>query len=392
MSTTKKKKICVVTGTRAEYGLLSGLLQEIKRDNDLKLQLIVTGTHLERRFGYTYAQIVKDGFTADAKISMKLTSDTDAGIVRGVGREFIGLSTAFERLMPDIVVILGDRFETLAVAIAATLFRIPVAHIHGGEVTEGAYDDGMRHAITKLASLHFVAHQDYAGRVMQMGEDQKRVFNYGAPGLDVMRRLKLLSKSAVEEILHLSLGEDVVLVTFHPVTQMKGFAEKQIWNMIKALDKSGLRMIFTMPNSDAENHSVFNAIRVYVRTHPERATAVTSLGQLRYFSLMQYVGLMVGNSSSGIIEAPSFKLPVVNIGTRQDGRVKARNVIDCKNDVQSIQSAIVLARSPKFRKELEAVRNPFDGGDTSLRIVREIKRFVTRPVRVKKFIDLIYKS
>ncbi len=384
---SRKKNICVVTGTRADYGLLLGLLREIRGDNSFKLQLIITGTHLEKRFGYTYAQIIKDGFVADATIRMHLTSDTDAHIVMGVGQELIGLSRAFKKLNPDIVVVLGDRFEMLAVASAALLFRIPIAHIHGGEVTYGAYDDAIRHAITKMASLHFTAHKEYTRRIIQMGEDPRRVFTVGSPALEAMKRLKLLTKPEIEAIIGFPVDDATALVTFHPVTNEKGAAHKQIKALLRALGRSGMRMVFTFPNADAEHEIIILEIRKFAKKHPSRVRIVVSLGHVRYFSLMKYAGAMVGNSSSGIFEAPSFKLPVVNIGTRQEGRVRARNVIDCGNEERSILNAIHRVRSPRFKKFLAGMNNPFNGGNTSAHIINEIKVFLGQPMRVKRFID-----
>lgn len=383
----KKRKICIITGSRAEYGLLYFLMREIKYDPALQLQLVVTGMHLEEKFGATYQQILHDRFLIDAKIPMQLTSDTDSGIVRSVGLEMVGLARTYKRLQPDIVVILGDRFEMLAAATAATLFRIPVAHIHGGEVTEGAYDDAMRHAITKLSSLHFVAHPVYAHRVIQMGEDPQYVFNYGAPGLDAIRRLKLLNKQTLERELGIILGNDVALVTFHPATKEPGMAYTQIKNLIRALDRSGLRMIFTMPNADAENSHIFREIREYIRNNPKRAVAYASLGQLRYLSLMKYVGLMVGNSSSGIYEAPTFRLPVVNVGIRQKGRERTRNVIDVLDNETAILKGIHKAISVRFRKSLSGLKNPFGNGRTSPRIKNTLKSVRLEPL-AKRFHDM----
>lgn len=382
-----RKKICVVTGTRADYGLLSGLLQEIKNNKSLQLQLIVTGTHLEKRFGYTYAQIIKEGFVADVKIYMHLTSDTDARIVSGVGKELNGLSRAFRKLNPDIVVVLGDRFEMLAVASAALLFRIPIAHIHGGEITYGAYDDAIRHAITKMASLHFATHREYARRIIQMGEDPRRVFTVGSPSLENMKRLKRVKKSELNAMAGFPVDRDTALITFHPVTNEKGAARAHIRHLLRALDRSGLKTIFTLPNADSEYQVIVDAISAYGRAHPRSTAIFASLGQLKYFSFMRHVGLMVGNSSSGILESPSFKLPVVNIGTRQQGRVRAHNVIDCKEDEQSIYAAIERARSARFRKSLAILHNPFDKGNASIIIAREIKKFLARPTSIKRFID-----
>lgn len=370
-----KRKICVVTGSRSEYGLLYWLMDEIRKDPDLTLQVIATGMHLEKKFGMTYRQILKDGFRINAKVSIRLNSDADEAIARSTGLAIIGLASSYKRLKPDIVVVLGDRFEIFSAATAALLSRIPIAHIHGGEVTEGAYDDAMRHAITKMANLHFVAHKDYAARVIRMGEDPKTVFNYGAPGLDNLRKLTLMSKKNIERSLNFKIDKDVALVTFHPVTLEKGKAQEHIKNLLKALNRSGLRVVFTMPNADAENNIIFKEIKKYVRANPMRARAFGSLGQLKYLSLMKYAALVVGNSSSGLMEAPSLKIPVVNIGTRQEGRLKAANVIDSGYTADSILRAIRKATSKKFRTIAKRTSNPFSKKDTSRNIKRVLKLY-----------------
>jgi UDP-hydrolysing UDP-N-acetyl-D-glucosamine 2-epimerase len=383
-----RRKICVVTGSRAEYGLLRGLMREIADDKDLILQVIATGAHLLFRFGSTYKQILNDGFKIDAKVNMRLDSDQDKDIASATGEATQGFARAFKKLKPEIVVLLGDRFEILAAATSATLLRIPIAHIHGGEVTEGAYDDAIRHAITKMAFIHFAAHEDYAQRIIQMGEDPGRVFNCGAPGLDSIRNLKLLSRKQLEKDLNFKPEKEVALVTFHPVTMEKGSAARQTKNLLQALDESGLRMIFTMPNADAENSAIFKQIASYVKKHSGKAKLVKSLGQLKYLSLLKHVGLMIGNSSSGIIEAPSFKLPVVNVGSRQRGRIRAKNVIDTACESASIKRTIRRARSKSFGASLKALKNPFGDGRASRRIKNVLKRADLKTV-AKGFYDLL---
>ncbi|MFH1428301.1 MAG: UDP-N-acetylglucosamine 2-epimerase [Candidatus Margulisiibacteriota bacterium] len=368
-----RRKICIVTGSRADYGLLRPLIKEVSDDDHLSLQIIAAGMHLMSRHGFTYKQIIQDGFKIDAKVDVGLKTDTDIETAMAAGRGVTGFAGAFQRLKPDIVVVLGDRYEIMAAATAAMLMGIPIAHIHGGEVTVGAFDDAIRHAITKMAYLHFVSHKDYARRVIQMGEDPKRVFNYGAPGLDSIKALKLLSKDELEKYLDFKLDKNTALVTYHPVTMEKGSTKEQINNLLLALDKSDLRIVFTMPNADPENDIIFKKIETFVQKNPDKSRCYTSLGQLRYLSLMQYAGVMIGNSSSGIIEAPSFQLPVVNIGSRQKGRIRAENVIDTPADPSAIARAIKKALSPVFQKNIKTLKNPFGNGTASVRIKDELK-------------------
>ncbi len=382
-----RRRICVVTGSRAEYGLLTGLIKEIAADPRLELQMLVTGMHLEKKFGLTYHQILKDGFKITAKVPMGLKGDTDSMITAAAGRAVIGFSKILGRLRPDIVVVLGDRFETLSIALATTLMRIPLAHIHGGEVTEGAYDDIIRHAVTKMAHLHFVTHEKNAERIIQMGEESSRIFNVGAPGLDNIHRLSLLSQRELEKRIDFKLDEQTALVTFHPVTMQKGSAKKQVQELLLALKKLGIRCLFTMPNADPENSVIRREIKVFVKTFKDRSKAVESLGSLRYLSLMQYVALMVGNSSSGIIEAPSFKLPVVNIGDRQKGRLRAANVIDVPNHSDAIIRGIKKAYSLKFRQRLKNLKNPYGEGIASERIKEKLKSISLEGLYMKPFID-----
>ncbi|MFA5839229.1 MAG: UDP-N-acetylglucosamine 2-epimerase [Candidatus Margulisiibacteriota bacterium] len=381
------RKICVVTGSRAEYGILSGLMHAIKNDRELILQAVVAGMHLEPKFGLTYKEILKDGIKISAKVPMALNSDSDEAITHSVGLAVSGFGKVFKKLKPDVVVVLGDRFEILAASVAAMLFRIPIVHIHGGEITEGAYDDSIRHAITKMAYLHFVSHAEYGQRVIQMGEDPTRVFNFGAPGLDNLKKLKLLSKTELENQLGFTLGQDVALVTFHPVTLEKGSAKVQIDNLLLALSKSGMRIIFTMPNADNENDSIIRAIDKYIQSSHGLAKGFQSLGQLRYFSLMQHVGMMVGNSSSGIIEAASFRLPVVNVGDRQKGRLKPANVIDVAASWESILKGVAKAQSPQFIKSIAGLTNPFWHGNVSSKIKNKLKTYDFSNIK-KRFIDL----
>ncbi len=382
-----KRKICVVTGSRAEYSLLYWLMREINNDPNMVLQVIVTGAHLERKFGATYRELKRDGFKINYAVDMDLSSDTDKAITRSEGLGIIGFGKAYDSLKPDIVVLLGDRFEMLAAASSALLFRIPIAHIHGGEETEGVYDNAIRHAITKMAYLHFASHKIYAKRVMQMGESPDRVFNFGAPALDNINKLRLLSKGELEKSLGFKIDKNTAIVTFHPVTMKKGKAREDIRNLLLALKSAGLKIIFTMPNADAENKVIINEIARYVKDNPDNSKFFASLGQIQYLSLMKYAVLMLGNSSSGIIEAPSFKLPVVNIGDRQKGRIRAKNVIDSREDAVSIGKAIAKARSASFRRSLKTMKNPLTGHSVSKRI-KNVLRTADLTVIKKGFYDL----
>jgi GDP/UDP-N,N'-diacetylbacillosamine 2-epimerase (hydrolysing) len=368
-------KLCVVTGSRAEYGLLSPLLALIKKDRSATLQLLVTGMHLSPEFGSTYRQIEKDGFTIDEKVEMLLSSDTDTGTVKSTGLAMIGFADAFQRLQPHWVIVLGDRFEIFAAATAAHLLKIPVAHLHGGELTEGATDDAMRHAITKMSYLHFTATEEYRKRVIRLGESPDRVWNVGAIGLENIRTLKLLDRKKLSAQLGFPIDKPTVLVTFHPVTLEKDTAEGQMENLLVALDQfPGLQVLFTLPNADAKGRAIMRIIEEYVVKNPARSRAFASLGQLKYLSALQYVKVVVGNSSSGIIEAPQFNIPTVNIGDRQTGRIKPASVIDVGTDVQSIVTGIRKAVSPAFLKSCSKVKNPYAGGNTAATILQTIRQ------------------
>ncbi len=383
-----KRKVCIVTGTRADYGLFLGLLREVQQSSRLELQVIATGAHLEKRFGMTCRQIESDGFPISACVPMGLTTDTDIGITLSAGKALGGIGKAIARLSPDIVVLLGDRFETLSAAAAATLMRTPIAHIHGGEVTEGAYDEVIRHSVTKLAQLPFVTHAEHARRGIQMGGFPSRVFNVGAPGLDNIRMLPLMNKVELEKNIDFRLGPDVVLVTFHPVTMQKGAAGGQIRIVLNALEKAGVRCVFTMPNADPENGVIRREILQFSKRKGDAVRVLETLGSLRYLSLMKYAGAMVGNSSSGLIEAPSFRLPVVNIGDRQKGRLRAANVIDVANDTGMISQAIGRALSSEFRSSIRTLKNPYGDGRASMRIRKVLETVSLEGLCMKPFFDI----
>ena len=384
-----KRKICVVTGTRAEYGLLSGLMKEIQGDADLELQIIATGAHLSPEFGLTYREIEEDGFTINRKIEILLSADTPVAVSKSTGLAVIGFAEAYEALRPDIVVLLGDRFETLAAATAAAIARIPVAHIHGGEATEGAIDEAFRHAITKMSHFHFTAAEAYRRRVIQLGESPERVFVVGALGIDNIRRLKLLDRKAFEASIDFPLGERNLMVTFHPVTLEQSTAGNQFQQLLDVLEElKDTKVIFTKPNADTDGRIIMGMIDDYVARHSDRAVAFDSLGRLRYLSALQFVDAVVGNSSSGILEAPSFRIGTINIGDRQRGRIRAESVIDSEPTADAIRGAIARLYSDAFQALLKGVENPFDKGGAAEAIHRILKGVSLDNVLKKRFFDI----
>ena len=385
------RKICVITGTRAEFGLLQHTIKTIEEDKDLQLQLIATGMHLSPEFGLTYRDIEKAGFTIDKKIEILLSSDTPIGISKSMGLAMISFSEALAELKPDIVLVLGDRFEIFSAVSAAMIARIPVAHCHGGEATEGLIDEAIRHSITKMSQIHFCATETYKKRIVQLGESPNRIFNVGALGLENILKLKLLSKEAFEASINFKLDKKYAfLVTFHPVTLEKATSSEQIQQLLDALDKiEDCKIIFTKANSDTDGRIVNQMIDEYVVRNASKAICFTSLGQLRYLSALQYVDAMIGNSSSGLLEAPSFKIPTINIGDRQRGRIMAESVIQCDSSSQDIEAAINKAISIEFKKTLKTVENPYKGKETpSEEIVKVLKSIDLKDILKKPFYDL----
>ena len=386
---TVKRKICVVTGSRAEYGLLYWIIRDIQDAKSLELQLVVTGMHLSPEFGSTYRQIENDGFRITRKVEMLLSSDTPSGIAKSMGLGISGFGEIYEALQPDIVLMLGDRFELLAAASAALVAALPIAHIHGGEVTQGAFDEAIRHSISKMSHLHFTSTDAYRRRVIQLGEHPDRVFNVGAPGLDNIERLKLLSRSELEGAIGMELGSRSLLVTWHPVTLEPGRTRTDCQVLLNVLDQvDGLKVIFTKANADTEGSIINQLIDEYVSDHSNQAVVRTSLGQVRYLSAVKHVDGVVGNSSSGIIEAPSFQTGTVNIGDRQYGRVRADSVIDCETTEESIRSALKLLFSREFIEKLHTVNNPHGGGDVAGKIVRVLQAHPIDNIVKKLFFDL----
>jgi len=384
------KKICVVTGTRAEYGLLRWVMEGIRESDQLELQVIATGMHLSPEFGLTYREIEADGFKIDRKVEMLLSADTPSSISKSMGIAMIGFADALEQLKPNLVLLLGDRYEIFAAAAAAMIAKIPIAHLHGGETTEGASDEAIRHSITKMAHLHFVAAEDYRKRVIQLGEHPDRVFLVGGLGIENIMRLPLLNRQELEQALDFPLGKRNLLVTFHPVTLEQETSAPQMQGLLQALTlQQDTHLIFTMPNADTDGRVLFKMIEDFVKEQPETRKAFTSLGQLRYLSCLRHVNAVVGNSSSGLAEAPSFRIGTINIGDRQRGRLKAKSVIDCEPNQQSIQKAFERLYSNAFQEQLASVRNPYGEGGASEKIVRVLEKLPFEDILKKKFYDLL---
>lgn len=383
------RKICIVTGSRAEYGLLYWLMKEIQDDQELELQIIATGMHLSPEFGLTYKVIEEDGFSINAKVEMLLSSDTPVGIGKSIGLGVIGFADVLDRLRPDMLVLLGDRYEILAAAQAAMVARIPIAHLHGGEATEGLIDEAIRHAVTKMSHFHFVAAEPYRQRVIQLGENPEKVLNYGAPGLDNIKRLRLLSKKDFENSIKFRLGKTNFLVTYHPVTLSDQGPKHAIKELFRALDHfKDAKIIFTKPNADTDGRVICQMIDDYMVRQPDRVIATTSLGQLRYLSAIKHVDAVIGNSSSGLIEAPALKKPTINLGYRQNGRLKANSVIDCDENAEAIIAAIQKALSVDFMLTISNVVSPYGEGNASVRIKDYFKNVNFKDILQKKFFDM----
>lgn len=383
-----KRKICFVTGSRAEFGLLRWLMHDVKFDSELDLQIVVTGMHLSSEYGLTYREIDQAGFTINYKVEMLLNSDSATAVTKSIGLGFIGFADAFAILCPDLVVVLGDRFELIPAVSSALIAGIPVAHIHGGESTEGAFDEAIRHSITKMSHLHFVAAPDYARRVVQLGEHPEKVFLVGGLGIDAIKRIKLLSQGELEKSLNFKFGNKNLLITFHPVT-LDGFnSADQMRALLDAL--SGLvdtKLIFTMPNADNGSRELAQMVEKFVKSHPN-ARVYPSLGQLKYLSCMQFVDGVVGNSSSGILEAPSMGIGTVNIGDRQKGRLSAGSIIHCPPNRHDILNAINQLYDSEFKLYIKSVENPYGNGGASKKIYEIIKKFPLDGIIKKSFHDL----
>lgn len=382
------RKICFVTGTRAEYGLLSRLMRLVKEDKDLQLQVIATNMHLMPEYGETYKEIEKDGFTIDKKVYMHKPSDDAHGIISSMAEEMQGMNDALSELKPDILVLLGDRYEILVAAQVALIHRVPIAHIHGGEVTEGAFDDAIRHSVTKMSSLHFTSCEEYRHRVIQMGEQPSRVFDVGSLGVENIKAVPLMTKDELEASLDFKIDKQTILVTYHPVT-LGGDPAKDIREFLDALDQfKDLKVIFTMPNSDTGRDAIALAVENYVEKHSNSAKAYTSLGLKRYLSTLQFVKAAVGNSSSGIIEVPSFGIPTLNIGDRQKGRLASKSVVNCGTSKDEVIAGLKLCLSEEMQKAAKTYENPYAKPDTANLIYQELKNIELAGLNLKTFYDL----
>lgn len=382
------RKICIVTGTRAEYGLLYWLMMRLQKDDAVDLQIVATGMHLSPEFGLTIDQIEQDEFQVNEKVEMLLSGDTATAISKSIGLGVISFTDAFHRLNPDLIVVLGDRFEIFAAVQTAMIMRIPVAHIHGGELTEGLIDDPIRHSITKMSHLHFTASEEYRKRVIQMGEQPATVYNVGTLGLEGIKNTNLLSNQELSDSIGFALDK-FFLVTLHPTTLEKSTAEAQINILLEALDKfPQYQVIFTKTNADTDGRIINQKIENYVKQNASRCCVFDSLGQLRYLSAIKNCEAVIGNSSSGLLEVPFLKKPTVNIGIRQRGRLKAESVIDCSFTIEEITAAIEKALSPKFKEKIVNVPMLYGDGNTSEQIVEALKTVNLNKIIIKQFYDL----
>lgn len=384
----KKRKICVVTGSRAEYGLLKSIIELLDKSPDLELQLVVTGMHLSSEFGFTINEILNDNFHINKKLETLISSDTPVGVSKSIGLGVIGFAETLEELKPNLIVILGDRYEILSIAICALIAKIPIAHISGGEITEGAIDESIRHSITKMSSIHFVATEEYKRRVIQLGEDKNKVFNVGGLGADIVKHSDLFEKEYLEDFLNFKFKSKNILITFHPETLNLNHTECQIDNLLFSLGNfDNIGFIFTMPNADNRSKTIDSKIQRFCFEN-KNSTYIKSLGQKKYYSCLNIVDGVVGNSSSGICEAPSFKIGTVNIGDRQKGRVRCESIIDVNNEQKEITNAIKTIISEEFKSKIKGVINPYQINNTSENIVRIIKEINLEGITKKKFFDL----
>ncbi|HEX7881451.1 MAG TPA: UDP-N-acetylglucosamine 2-epimerase [Afipia sp.] len=383
------RKICIFTGARSDFGLLQPLIRAVMTDDALELQLIVTGSHLSADFGNSVSEIEQAGIPIARKIEILSDGDSNFDIATAAGRGMAGFADALAELKPDVVVLLGDRYEALAAAFSSVILGIPVAHLHGGEVTEGSTDDSFRHAITKMASLHFVAAEPYRDRVIQMGEVPDRVFLVGGLGVDAMLNLPLLDREEVERRLGLTLNERTLLATVHPATAGADDPSRECLEMLAALDlQQDVQIVFTLANADAGGRAVNEQIRAFVAKNPTRSVCFASLGSQLYFSALQFVKGVIGNSSSGLLEAPSFHVGTINIGSRQDGRLRSEGVIDCAPDRRAITDALSRLFSPEFQRIASSASNPYGNGGATPLILSVLKTADLGSLRVKPFRDI----
>ena len=383
------RKIAVFTGTRAEYGLLYWIIKGLHLEKNVDLQLYVGGMHLSREFGFTVEKIEADGFDITARLDFLLSSDSSEAIAKSMALALVSASEAFNRHSPDLLVLLGDRFEAMAVAQAAMILRVPIAHIHGGEATEGLVDEAVRHSISKMAQLHFTATESYRKRVIQLGEHPSRVFNFGAPGIDSIQRLKLLSRKGLSAFLSFELNKPYFVLTFHPVTLMKGGDSSALVNLISALnDYQDYKILASYPNADADNGEIISILHDFYQTNKDRVLLFRSLGQLGYLSALKHCDAVLGNSSSGLIEAPSFGIPTLNIGDRQKGRLAGPSVVNCGSTETSIKEGLRKTLSSEFTVHCARQKNPYGTGNASEKIVSKVVSFPLDGLVKKRFYDL----
>lgn len=384
------RKICIFTGTRAEYGIMSRLFRMIADDPELQLQVIATNMHLSPEFGLTYKEIEADGFHIDKKVEMLLSSDTANGTVKSMGLATIGFADALEDLKPDLAVILGDRYEMLCAAQACLIYNIPIAHIAGGGITEGAYDDAIRHCITKMAHLHFTSTEEHRNRVIQLGEQPNRVFWSGSLGVNNIRNEEIMPLDELEDSIKFQLGNKFLLVTFHPTTMENGSAEDQCEALLNALSEinADYQLLFTLPNSDTNGRIITAKVKEYVAKHPKTAFAITSLGKKRYYSALKYATAVIGNSSSGLIEAPIFNIPTLNIGNRQEGRTRCESIIDVPATYKMIKEGLRKAISDEYQEIAAKVNSPYEKAGSVELVFNTIKSYPLDGITKKKFYDL----
>lgn len=384
-----RRRICVVTGTRAEYGHMKWLLRDLNADPAIELQVVAAAAHLSGHHGHTIDEIIADGLPVAAQVDMLLAGDSPVAMAKSLGLGVIGFTDALARLTPDVVLLAGDRYEALAAAQAAMCLRIPIAHISGGETTEGAIDEAIRHSLTKMSHLHFVSSEPYRRRVVQLGEAPERVLNVGAPGLDHLSRTEFMDRPALEASLGMGLADPLLLVTYHPVTLDDGDQTVPVRELLSALDDfPQAAVVISGVNADAGGSVIEAAFRDYAASRPGRVGIFASLGYHRYLSLMRLAAAVVGNSSSGIIEAPAVQVPTVNIGPRQRGRLRAASVIDCATGRAAISAAISRALSPEFQALAKTATSPLGRGGASVKIAQALRDWPLDDLLMKSFHDL----
>jgi len=383
------KKIGILTGTRADYGILKPLIRKIDADEKFEMILIVTGMHLEEKYGRTCDEIINDGFKIKYKIPMLLQSDSEKMVINSMTKEFLGVAEVFEAEKLDLLILLGDRFECLVAAVVAQMYRIPIAHIHGGELTEGAIDEAIRHSITKMSILHFAATEEYRLRIIQMGEHPHNVYNVGSMGVESIKTLSLLSRQKLVNKYGYLFNGDYIMITYHPVTLEERMSERKFCELLEVISRhKEYNYVFTYANADPDGNIINKLIESYVNKNTN-AIAFKSMGQIGYLSALQYAKMVMGNSSSGIIEAPSFGIPTINIGDRQRGRCRAKTIIDCMDSAEQINAAMEYAKSNEFINICNGAKNPYEQEASSQKIVDVIRERLEEGINIKKtFFDI----